>query len=298
MAGPSSPCFYDWMAGGGVKPGITYGQSDDYGLTYTQDGNDQTEQTQMDSGTMHIHDLNATILHLLGIDEIRLTYRYQGRTFVLRIYGRHHGHLPSFQMKKSGILFSFPPFLADCDLKRARHRLSDIHEASDSTKQWLGRTPLPPVFAHVHVKNNPIPKTRKQGNAESTRTHGLVRLAFSSKEMENLCFPHPPRRGLSADLRNPEARLSRLEGRQWRHAQSRRRFQPFHDRSTRGASLSPVDPFRGPVGHLRSDSGKEVCRGKRRTGLSSASIRMRLPLLFAKCSLITHGNDYALAVTP
>ena len=56
----------------------------------TRIARDQTEQTQMDSGTMHIHDLNATILHLLGIDHTRLTYRYQGRDFRLTDV---HGHV-------------------------------------------------------------------------------------------------------------------------------------------------------------------------------------------------------------
>ena len=67
------------MAGGGVKPGITYGQSDDYGYNIADSqGNPltPTKETWI-PGTMHIHDLNATILHLLGIDHKRLTYRYQ-----------------------------------------------------------------------------------------------------------------------------------------------------------------------------------------------------------------------------
>lgn len=63
-------CFTMWMAGAGVKPGITYGETDDYCYNITQDG-------------VHIHDWNATILHLLGIDHERLTYRFQGRDFRL-----------------------------------------------------------------------------------------------------------------------------------------------------------------------------------------------------------------------
>ena len=80
-------CFTVWMAGGGIKPGITYGRTDDYGYNIADaDGNPLRPQpTKQDwtPGTMHIHDLNATILHLLGIDHKRLTYRYQGRDFRL-----------------------------------------------------------------------------------------------------------------------------------------------------------------------------------------------------------------------
>ncbi|MGB7347094.1 MAG: DUF1501 domain-containing protein [Pirellulaceae bacterium] len=87
-------CFTTWMAGGGVKPGITYGQTDDYGYNIADpDGNPMTPQPTKETwtpGTMHIHDLNATILHLLGIDHKRLTYRYQGRDFRLTDV---HGHV-------------------------------------------------------------------------------------------------------------------------------------------------------------------------------------------------------------
>ncbi len=63
-------CFSLWMAGGGIKPGITYGETDDYCYNITSD-------------PVHIHDFNATILHWLGIDHTRLTYRFQGRDFRL-----------------------------------------------------------------------------------------------------------------------------------------------------------------------------------------------------------------------
>jgi Protein of unknown function (DUF1501) len=62
--------FTIWMAGGGIRPGITLGETDDYGYNITQD-------------PVHIHDLNATILRCLGIDHTRLTYKYQGRQFRL-----------------------------------------------------------------------------------------------------------------------------------------------------------------------------------------------------------------------
>jgi Protein of unknown function (DUF1501) len=63
-------CFTMWMAGGGIKPGITLGESDDFGFNVTKD-------------KVHVHDLNATILHLLGFDHTKLTYRFQGRDFRL-----------------------------------------------------------------------------------------------------------------------------------------------------------------------------------------------------------------------
>ncbi len=87
-------CFTVWMAGGGVKPGITYGQTDDFGYNIADvNGNPLTPQPGKEiwtPGTMHIHDLNATILHLLGIDHTRLTFRYQGRDFRLTDV---HGHV-------------------------------------------------------------------------------------------------------------------------------------------------------------------------------------------------------------
>jgi uncharacterized protein (DUF1501 family) len=87
-------CFTVWMAGGGVKPGITYGRTDDYGYNIVDaDGMTLIPQPTKEAwtpGTMHIHDLNATILHLLGIDHKKLTYRYQGRDFRLTDL---HGHV-------------------------------------------------------------------------------------------------------------------------------------------------------------------------------------------------------------
>jgi hypothetical protein len=69
-------CFTVLMAGGGIKPGITYGRTDDFSYN-------------IDENPVHIHDLNATILHCLGIHHERLTYRYQGRDFRLTdVHGR------------------------------------------------------------------------------------------------------------------------------------------------------------------------------------------------------------------
>jgi len=67
-------CFTVWMAGGGIKPGLTYGETDDYSYNITQD-------------PVHVHDLQATVLRCLGIDHQRLTYRFQGRDFRLTDVG-------------------------------------------------------------------------------------------------------------------------------------------------------------------------------------------------------------------
>jgi hypothetical protein len=63
-------CFSIWMAGGGIRPGMSHGETDDYCYNIVRD-------------PVHIHDLNATILHCLGLDHTRLTYRFQGRDFRL-----------------------------------------------------------------------------------------------------------------------------------------------------------------------------------------------------------------------
>ena len=62
--------FSIWLAGGGIKGGITYGATDEFGYNAVEN-------------PVHVHDLHATMLHLLGIDHARLTYRYQGRDFRL-----------------------------------------------------------------------------------------------------------------------------------------------------------------------------------------------------------------------
>ncbi|MDP1799575.1 MAG: DUF1501 domain-containing protein [Planctomycetaceae bacterium] len=68
--------FSSWLAGAGVKPGMTYGESDDYGIDVAKD-------------TVHVHDFHATILHLLGLDHERLTYRHTGRDYRLTdVHGR------------------------------------------------------------------------------------------------------------------------------------------------------------------------------------------------------------------
>ena len=69
--------YSTWFAGGGIKPGITYGQSDEYSYN-------------VEDGGIHVHDFHATILHLLGIDHERLTFKYQGRHFRLTDV---HGHV-------------------------------------------------------------------------------------------------------------------------------------------------------------------------------------------------------------
>jgi hypothetical protein len=63
-------CFTMWAAGGGIKPGISWGETDDYCYNIVRDG-------------VHIHDLNATLLHCMGVEHTKLTYRFQGRDFRL-----------------------------------------------------------------------------------------------------------------------------------------------------------------------------------------------------------------------
>lgn len=63
-------CFTIWMAGGGIKPGMSYGETDDYGYNIVKD-------------PMHVHDLQATMLHLMGIDHTRMIYKHQGRRYRL-----------------------------------------------------------------------------------------------------------------------------------------------------------------------------------------------------------------------
>lgn len=70
-------CLSYWLAGAGVKGGLTYGRTDDYSVNVVENG-------------VHVHDLQATILHLLGINHERLTFKYQGRHFRLTDV---HGHV-------------------------------------------------------------------------------------------------------------------------------------------------------------------------------------------------------------
>ncbi|HTE17316.1 MAG TPA: DUF1501 domain-containing protein, partial [Armatimonadota bacterium] len=59
-----------WLAGGGIRPGITLGATDELGYQVVED-------------RVHVHDLQATILHLMGVDHTKLTYRFQGRDYRL-----------------------------------------------------------------------------------------------------------------------------------------------------------------------------------------------------------------------
>jgi hypothetical protein len=68
--------FSWWLAGGGVRPGHVHGATDDFAWNITAD-------------PVHVHDMQATLLHLLGIDHTRLTFRYQGRQFRLTDVGGH-----------------------------------------------------------------------------------------------------------------------------------------------------------------------------------------------------------------
>ena len=69
-------CFTLWLAGGGIRPGISYGKTDDYSYNIVEN-------------PLEVHDLHATMLHLLGIDHTKLTYRLQGRDYRLTdVFGR------------------------------------------------------------------------------------------------------------------------------------------------------------------------------------------------------------------
>jgi hypothetical protein len=78
-------CFSLWMAGGGIKGGMSFGQTDDYGYNLV-DRNGvaiSPDKHAYDENAVHVHDLQATILHLLGIDHTALTYKFQGRHYRL-----------------------------------------------------------------------------------------------------------------------------------------------------------------------------------------------------------------------
>ena len=70
-------CFTMWLAGGGIRPGIVHGETDDFCYNIVQD-------------PVHVHDLNATLLYLMGVNHSRLTYRFQGRDYRLTDV---HGHV-------------------------------------------------------------------------------------------------------------------------------------------------------------------------------------------------------------
>jgi arylsulfatase A-like enzyme len=70
-------CFTIWMAGGGIKPGVVYGETDEFGYNIVKD-------------PVHVHDFQATALHLLGVDHEKLTYKHQGRRYRLTDV---HGHI-------------------------------------------------------------------------------------------------------------------------------------------------------------------------------------------------------------
>jgi hypothetical protein len=69
-------CFTTWLAGGGIRPGIGYGKTDDYSYNIVEN-------------PVEVHDLHATMLRLLGLDHTKLTYRHQGRDYRLTdVFGR------------------------------------------------------------------------------------------------------------------------------------------------------------------------------------------------------------------
>jgi arylsulfatase A-like enzyme len=63
-------CFSMWLAGGGIRPGLVYGSTDDFGYNIAEN-------------PVHVHDLHATLFYLMGIDHEQLTFKYQGRRFRL-----------------------------------------------------------------------------------------------------------------------------------------------------------------------------------------------------------------------
>ena len=85
-------CFSLWLAGGGIKRGFTYGRTDEYGYNIADsDGNPMEPSKEVFTpGAVHVHDLQATLLHLLGFDHEKLTYKYLGRDFRLTDV---HGHV-------------------------------------------------------------------------------------------------------------------------------------------------------------------------------------------------------------
>ena len=85
-------CFTMWMAGAGVKPGFTYGRTDDFSYNIAGPDGQKMEPSKdhFTPGAVHVHDLHATILERLGIDHARLSHLYQGRHFRLTDV---HGHV-------------------------------------------------------------------------------------------------------------------------------------------------------------------------------------------------------------
>jgi hypothetical protein len=75
-----------------VKPGLTYGRTDEYGYNIADPAGNPISPTKdvLTPGAVHVHDLQATILHLLGIDHTQLTHTYQGRRFRITDV---HGHV-------------------------------------------------------------------------------------------------------------------------------------------------------------------------------------------------------------
>jgi hypothetical protein len=87
-------CFTVWLAGGGVKPGFCYGQTDAYGYNIADDAGNPIQPTKhhLTKGAVHVHDLQATLLQLMGIRHDQLTFKFQGRRHRLTDV---HGHVVS-----------------------------------------------------------------------------------------------------------------------------------------------------------------------------------------------------------
>jgi arylsulfatase A-like enzyme len=78
-------CFTVWLAGAGIMRGFTYGQTDAYGYNIADAAGNpiNPDKSKFIPGAVHVHDLQATLLHLLGLDHERLTFQFQGRRFRL-----------------------------------------------------------------------------------------------------------------------------------------------------------------------------------------------------------------------
>ena len=110
------------MAGGGVKPGVSYGETDELAFNVAKDG-------------VHVHDLQATILHLLGIEHEKFTFRFQGRDFRLTDV---HGKLVKPIWRDDGTEFEQSP--------RRGTRTKKIKAGMKRIRQILGSDRLHPAF--------------------------------------------------------------------------------------------------------------------------------------------------------
>ena len=113
--------FTMWLAGGGVKPGMTLGETDELGFNAVED-------------KVHVHDLHATILHLLGFDHTKLTYRFQGRDFRLTDVHGERGEEAAGVSRRRADLQEAQPRLANFGLSK-RDRLARFHRSNEDSSR-------------------------------------------------------------------------------------------------------------------------------------------------------------------